>query len=384
MKKLLLLLAAVIALAAQASAQPRTVTGTVLSAEDGEPLVGATVTPVGSGQPTATDIDGRFSLRLAAGVTDLKFTYIGMDPQTVAASDGMTVRLSSAANRLDEVMVVAYGTAKKSAFTGSASVVGSEELSKRVATNVADALVGTVPGLQLRGGSGQPGSDAGSINIRGISSMYASTDPLVIVDGSPYPGNLSNIPQNDIESITVLKDAASAALYGARGASGVIIVTTKQGTTAEARVTVDMKWGANTRAVPRYDVIDSPGEYYESYYNLVYNYQRYALGLGHADAYVAANNQMLKDLVYNVYSVPEGQMLIGQNGRLNPNATLGNRVTRNGEEFYLYPDDWYDLSYRTGFRQEYNATINGSFDKGNYYASLGYLDEEGVIPNSDY
>lgn len=384
MKKLLLLFAAVFALAMGAAAQSHTVSGTVLSAEDGEPLVGATVTPVGGGQPTATDIDGHFTVTVPAGVKDLKVTYIGMDPQTLAASNGMVVKLVNTATRLDEVMVVAYGTAKKSAFTGSASVVGSEELSKRVTTNVADALVGTVPGLQLRGGSGQPGSDAGSINIRGISSMYANTDPLVIVDGSPYPGNLSNIPSNDIESITVLKDAASAALYGARGASGVIIVTTKKGSTSDARVTVDMKWGANTRAVPRYDVIDSPGEYYESYYNLAYNYQRYALGLGHADAYLAANKQTLNDLVYNVYTVPEGQMLIGQNGRLNPNAVLGNRVTRRGEEFYLYPDDWYDLSYRTGFRQEYNGTINGSFDKGNYYASLGYLDEEGVIPESDY
>ncbi len=160
---------------------------------------------------------------------------------------------------LDEVMVVAYGTAKKSAYTGSAAVVGSEELSKKVTTNVADALVGSVSGLQMRGSSGQPGASQGSINIRGIASMYAATDPLVIVDGAPYPGNLSSIPTDDIESVTVLKDAASAALYGARGAAGVIMITTKNGKNKEAEVSIDMKWGSNSRAVPEYDVIKDPG-----------------------------------------------------------------------------------------------------------------------------
>ena len=254
MKKLLLLLAAVIALAAQASAQPRTVTGTVLSAEDGEPLVGATVTPVGSGQPTATDIDGRFSLRLAAGVTDLKFTYIGMDPQTVAASDGMTVRLVSTANRLDEVMVVAYGTTNRQSYTGSASVVGSEQIENLVVTDVTSALNGNVAGVQLQSYNGAPGAEP-TVLIRGVGSINASTTPLYVVDGIPYDGGITSINPQDVASMTVLKDAASAALYGARGANGVILITTKRGQTGPAKVTFDARWGANSRQVSDYETI---------------------------------------------------------------------------------------------------------------------------------
>lgn len=277
MKKLLLLLAAVIALAAQASAQPRTVTGTVLSAEDGEPLVGATVTPVGSGQPTATDIDGRFSLRLAAGVTDLKFTYIGMDPQTVAASDGMTVRLVSTANRLDEVMVVAYGTTNRQSYTGSASVVGSEQIENLVVTDVTSALNGNVAGVQLQSYNGAPGAEP-TVLIRGVGSINASTTPLYVVDGIPYDGGITSINPQDVASMTVLKDAASAALYGARGANGVILITTKRGQTGPAKVTFDARWGANSRQVSDYETITDIPTYYQQYYKSRYNYAMDALG----------------------------------------------------------------------------------------------------------
>lgn len=285
---------------------------------------------------------------------------------------------------LDEVMVVAFGTAKKSAFTGSASVVNTEELSKRITTNVSDALVGSVAGLQIRGGSGAPGSNDGKINIRGIASMYASTDPLIIVDGAPYTANLSNIPQSDIESISVLKDAASAALYGARGAAGVIIITTKKGKTQDAVINVDMKWGVNTRAVQQYDVIKDPGEYYEAYYSQVYNYSFYGQGMSAAAANAYANQKMLADLKYNVYTLPEGEMLIGANGKLNPKATLGRRYTHNGTEYYMQPDDWQDLAYKSALRQEYNVSANGGSDRASYYASVGYLNEDGIIQNSSY
>ena len=169
----------------------------------------------------------------------LQISYIGMQTQEVAIKPSVKVIMKSDTEMLDEVMVVAFGTAKKSAFTGSAAVVNTEELSKRITTN--DALVGSVAGLQIRGSSGAPGSNDNKINIRGIASMYASTDPLIIVDGAPYTASLSNIPQNDIESISVLKDAASASLYGARGAAGVIIVTTKRGQTKDAEVNVIMR-----------------------------------------------------------------------------------------------------------------------------------------------
>lgn len=314
----------------------------------------------------------------------LQISYIGMQTQEVAIKPHVRVMLKSNSEMLDEVMVVAFGTAKKSAFTGSAAVVNTEELSKRITTNVTDALVGSVAGLQLRGGSGAPGSGDGKINIRGIASMYASTDPLVIVDGAPYTSSLSNIPQSDIESISVLKDAASAALYGARGAAGVIIVTTKRGKTQEAVVNVDAKWGVNTRAVQEYDVIKDPGQYYEAYYSLLYNDYFYGQGYNTATANSMANQRMLSDLGYNVYTVPNGEMLIGSNGKLNPNATLGRKYTYNGTDYYMTPDDWTDLAYKSALRQEYNVSVNGGSERSSFYASVGYLNEDGIIENSGY
>lgn len=263
-------------------------------------------------------------------------------------------------------------------------MVNTEELSKRITTNVSDALVGSVAGLQIRGSSGAPGSNDNKINIRGIASMYASTDPLIIVDGAPYTASLSNIPQNDIESISVLKDAASASLYGARGAAGVIIVTTKRGQTKDAEVNVDMRWGVNSRAVQDYDVITDPGQYYEAYYSQLYNYSFFGQGNSAATANAWANKTMIDHLGYNVYNVPEGEMLIGMNGHLNPNATLGRKYTRDGVEYYLQPDDWQDLAYRNSLRQEYNISVNGGNERSSFYASLGYLNDEGIIVNSDY
>lgn len=314
----------------------------------------------------------------------LVVSFIGLQSQEVTIKPMVKVVLKSDSEVLDEVMVVAFGTAKKSAFTGSAAVVDSKELAKRITTNVSDALVGSVAGLQIRGNSGAPGSDSNKINIRGIASMYASTDPLIIVDGAPYTASLSNIPQNDIESISVLKDAASAALYGARGAAGVIIVTTKKGKSQEAEVNLDMKWGVNSRAVQDYDVITDPGQYYEAYYAQLYNYAFYGQGNSAAAANSWANKTMIEHLGYNVYTVPENEMLIGMDGRLNPNATLGRRYTHNGTEYYLCPDDWQDIAYRNSLRQEYNVSVNGGNEKTSFYASLGYLNDEGIIINSDY
>ena len=201
------------------------VSGTVLSQEDGQPIIGAAVKVAGTSTGMLTDVNGRFSITIPEGKSQLEITYLGYEGITVQAKNGMRVFLKTDAKTLDEVMVVAFGTQKKQAFTGSASVVGTEKLDQHVTTNVADALVGTVSGLQIRGSSGAPGSDDGEINIRGIASLYASTDPLIVVDGAPYGGNLSELAQDDIESVSVLKDAASAALYGARGAAGVIIIT---------------------------------------------------------------------------------------------------------------------------------------------------------------
>ena len=360
------------------------VSGTVTSSEDGSPVIGASIKVVGTNTGTVTNIDGNFSLNVSANAK-LEVSYIGMVTKTVKAAKNMKIVLDPDNHALDEVMVVAYGTAKKSAFTGSAAVVGSEELSKKVTTNVADALVGSVSGLQMRGSSGQPGAGQGSINIRGIASMYADTDPLVIVDGAPYSASLSNIPTDDIESVTVLKDAASAALYGARGAAGVIIVTTKKGANKEGKINVDMKWGVNSRAVPEYDVITDPGQYYEAVYSEFYNKYYYSDGMSANAANVKANTTMLNKLAYNVYSYPTGEQLIGLDGKLNPNATLGRMVTAaNGQSYYLTPDDWSDAVFQNSLRQEYNVNASGGTERSSYYASLGYLNDEGIIKNSSF
>lgn len=385
-RKLMLLLTCLYISIGLVTAQTSTVTGVVTSEEDGEPVVGASVLVNGTSLGTVTDIDGKFSIaNVPSSAKTLRISYIGMQEQELPIKRGlMKVVLKVNSEMLDEVMVVAFGTQKKSAFTGSATVVGSEELSKRVTTNVANALVGSTPGLQLKGGSGAPGASQGSINIRGIASLYADTDPLIIVDGAPYSASLSNIPQGDIEAVTVLKDAASAALYGARGAAGVILVTTKKGNNRKAQIDVDVKWGANSRSVQDYETIDDPGKYYEAIYGQYYNYYYYGQGQSLETANANANTTMLNHLGYNIYTIPDGEYLIGVNGKLNPNATMGRSYTANGETYYLTADNWRDAAYSTALRQEYNVSINGAMDKGTFYASIGYLDEDGIIEYSGY
>ena len=335
MKKRLCLFIACLFLFLEGALAQVPVRGLVTTAEDGEPVVGASVKVEGTQTGTITDTEGRFSLTVPSVGTKLLVSYIGMKSQTVKASKDMKIVLESDNQQLDDVMVVAFGTQKKSAFTGAASVVDSKELSKHISTNVVNSLSSSVPGLQIREHQ-VLGAGNGSINIRGISSLESGTTPLVIVDGAPYPASLSNIPQEDIESVTVLKDAASAALYGARGASGVIIITTKKGNTQEAKVTVDMKWGSNSRAVQDYDTFTDPGSYYEAYYGMLYNYYFYGSGLSATAANQRANSAMLSQLGYNVYTVPDNQQLIGLDGKLNPKATLG-RSYKNQQ--------WRDLLY---------------------------------------
>lgn len=202
----------------------------------------------------------------------------------------------------------------------------------------------------------------------------------------PYEGGWNNINPADVESISVLKDAASTALYGARGANGVIIITTKSAKAGDAKITVDAKWSANTRGEIEYDYIKDPGEYYQAHYKALYNYYLNAQGQTPDQAYVSANTNMIGTnsqtggLSYNVYSYPEGEYLIGKNGLLNPNAKLGRIV--NG--YYLTPDNWVDAVYHTALRQEYNVNISGGSDKAQIYASFGYLDEDGIAEGSDY
>ena len=359
------------------------VKGTVVSADDGQPVVGATVKVVGTNNGTVTNVDGQFLLSVRNGAV-LEVSYVGMATKRVNAASNMKIELSSD-NMLDEVMVVAFGTAKKSAFTGSAAVVGSEELSLSQVTSVTNALAGAVPGVQLTSASGDPSSSS-TIRIRGFSSLNAGKDPLIIVDGAPYSGDIANINPNDVESMTVLKDAASNALYGARGANGVILINTKKAKNGEATITFDAKYGWNSRALQHYETINDPAAYYEQHYEALKNYY-VDRGMSANEAWQMANSlivgQTAEGLGTNIWTLPEGQMLIGSNGKLNPNATLGRLINYKGEDYWITPDDWEEIGTRTGVRQEYNVSVAGSTDRSNFYLSAGYLNNEGITEASD-
>ena len=188
-------------------------------------------------------------------------------------------------------------------------------------------------------------------------SLNASTQPLYVVDGMPLPdGDISSLNPADIESMTVLKDAAAAALYGARGANGVIIITTKKGKTGDAVITVDAKWGSNSRQIGTYDVIKSPALYTEMAYQALRNGYLYHTAADAATAHMNANNDLYNAFGpgYQIWTVPAGQMMIGTNGKLNPNATLGYNSGTN----YFTPDDWVDGTFRNGLRQEYNFSVS--------------------------
>ncbi|MCR5819554.1 MAG: TonB-dependent receptor [Bacteroidaceae bacterium] len=359
------------------------ITGTVFSEEDNEPLIGAKVSVVGTQSVTVTDNNGRFSIMVPKGYKNLTVSYVGMLPKSVSARDGVEIYLQDNSRALDEVMVVAYGTTKRSTFTGSAMEVKSEDITNHVSSSATNSLIGKVAGVQATGVSAGPGSSP-TIRIRGFGSMEASTTPLYILDGVPMIADVVTINPNDIESISVLKDASATALYGSRAANGAVIITTKKARgKQDAEVTFDAKWGSNSRLIPNYDVITDPGQYYETQFASLYNWRK-NIGYSDQDAYKWANNNLYNSanggLGYQVYTVPEGQNLIGRNGRLNPKATLG----YSDGEYYYTPDNWYDETFHNSFRQEYNVSVSGGTDRLSYYAGVGFLQDGGTVENSSY
>ncbi|MDE6779589.1 MAG: SusC/RagA family TonB-linked outer membrane protein [Alistipes sp.] len=300
----------------------------------------------------------------------------------------MNVTLNENIKAIDDVVVIAFGQTTKEAFTGSAGTVKSEELEKRQVSNVTNALAGAVAGVQTFNSNGQPGMGS-SVRIRGFGSLNAGSTPLYVVDGIPYDGDISAINSADIESMTVLKDAASTSLYGARAANGVIMITTKRGKAGEAKISVDTKWGVNTRMMKNYNVLKDPRQYYEQVYRSLYNGEFYNTSnpASAAEAHAYANANLFSVVGgYRIFSLADGQDFVGINGRFNPNATLGYLHSNSKGGFYLTPDDWEDATYQNNLRQEYNVAISGAIDRDrlNYYASFGYLSDGGLIDNSDF
>ena len=379
-KKLCLILTLCMLSVGMAFAQ-KTVTGTVYEAATGDPILGATVRVQGTSIGSTTDANGNFTIKnVPNDATSLLITYLGMQDVDVAIKPNVKVSMKEDTKLLDEVFVVAYGTATKATFTGSAGVMDAAAIENRQISNVTNALAGNVAGVTAYKANGQPGTSS-SIRIRGFGSINASMAPLYVVDGMPFDGDISAIDPQDIEQITVQKDAAATALYGARGANGVIMVKTKSGQrNTDAKVTFEASWGANSREFKNQKVISNTNQFYEQLYRTNYNNALYNMGYSAMDAHNYANKVVPDVTGYNIYTVPNGEGLFNVGGKINPNAKLGYEEG----SYYYTPDDWAKESFHNGMRQEYKASVSGGSDKLTYYFGLGYLNDEGVIKNSGF
>jgi TonB-linked SusC/RagA family outer membrane protein len=354
-------------------AQEKTVSGSVTDATG--PLPGVSILIKGTNTGTETDFDGNYTIKAQQGNV-LVFSFLGMITveKTVGASNAINVLLKEDANVLDEVVVVAYGTSSKEALTGAVTTIKADAIGKRSISNISTALEGASPGVVVTAGSGQPGSGQ-EIRIRGFGSFGASNAPLYVVDGIPINGNLNSINPSDIESISILKDASSTALYGNKATNGVVIVTTKTGKSQLGELRFSASTGIVSRGIAEYDRIDAK-QYYPVMWEALRNSNAIP-GTASAGDLAAANttatNGIYTQLGYNPFNVANNQ-IVGTDGTLNPNAQL------------LYPDDldWEDAITRTGIRRNYDLSYQGKSDNADYFASLGYLKEEGYVLNSDF
>lgn len=298
-----------------------------------------------------------------------------MKSQEVGIKPKVNVVLEGDNQMLDEVMVVAYGTAKKSSFTGSASTISNEKLELRPITNLTKGLEGQATGLLTTSGSGQPGEDA-SIVIRGYGSINASQDPLYVVDGIPFDGSLSSINPSDIESMTVLKDASAGALYGARGANGVVMITTKQGKEGKAQVTWRSTVGWASRAIQPYDMVDQK-EFVQLTYEALRNGYVFNSGYSWEQAQQMARAGLSANLggeLYNPFKNYTWDNLI------NPETGMV-----QADAVSAWNERWMDAVQRdNAFRQEHQLSVNGGSEKTKYMFSLGYLNEDGILINTGF
>lgn len=322
----------------------------------------------------ATDIDGKFRLENVKKGATLVVTYIGMQTKTVKAGENMKIYLTSDSKSLDEVVVqVAYGAAKKSTLTGAVTQVDSKQIEVRPVSSVTSALEGTTSGVQINSTYGQPGEEP-SIRIRGFGTVNGSATPLYVLDGVPFGGNISDLNSNDIESITVLKDAASCALYGNRASNGVILITTKRGKGEKMAFNLKVNQGTYSRGIKEYKVLNSKEFMETSWLNL--RNSRISAGDDQATANAYASKNLINDELYlNIYNKADDQ-LFDANGKLVSDAQI--------LDGYADDLDWYDNAIRDGYRQEYNFSGSQASAKSDYYFSVGYLNEKGYVTNSDF
>lgn len=357
----------VLSAGALALAQNKRISGTVKGV-DGKPIAGATVLVEGTSIGTTTNAEGRFSVQAPADGT-LVVSFIGYASKSVniAGKTRLDIALKEDTHAIDDVIVVAYGTAKKESFTGSVAVVKGEELEHRKVSNVTKALDGLAPGVQVTSGSGQPGSGT-TVAIRGFGSINASSTPLYVVDGIPYDGVISAINPDDIASISILKDASASVLYGARGANGVVLINTKKGNRNETNVELKINVGVSSRAIPRYETVGAR-DFMEIMYSAFYN--DYG---SNAVAQMASGSKRIfgRNEMYNPYDVPLAQLFTAD-GKVRDDAKL------------LWDEDWLDeVTDNAALRQEYGASVSGGNEKTQYMFSLGYLNEDGVLKTTNF
>ena len=352
----LLMSSALCAVCTMANAQQVNVSGVIKDAT-GETVIGASVMVKGTKTGTVTDFDGRFHVECTPGAT-LVISYIGYQTQEVKAADGMNVVLQEAANDLNEVVVTGYTTQRKADLTGAISVVSVDDIAKQNENNPIKALQGRVPGMNISA-DGSPSGTA-TVRIRGIGTLN-NNDPLYIVDGIPTKAGMHELNGNDIESIQVLKDAASASIYGSRAANGVIIITTKKGKEGKIKVDFDGSIAVSTYA-HKMKVLNAK-EYgqvmWQAYVNDGMDPNTNGLGYRYDWGYNAQGTPVLNGISMKKYLDDAGT---------TPAADT----------------DWFDETTRTGVIQQYNVSVSNGSDKGSSFFSLGYYKNLGIIKTSDF
>ncbi len=351
-------------------AQQRQISGTVLE-DTGIPLPGASVVIKGTTSGTSTDMDGKFQVSAKTGdVIVVSFLGYKTKSITVDSKNDYQIALAIDDNNLDEVVVVTYGTQKKETVVGSNAVIRAEAIENRPITNLTSAIDGASPGVMVSTGTGQPGS-ALSIQIRGTSSYNLSNGPLYVIDGAVYTGSTSDINPDDIESINILKDAASTSLYGSAAANGVVMITTKKGKKGKkGTFNFSTSTGVVSRSIKEYERVGAK-DYYELNWNALKNYAQYYGNYTEAAANTYATNNLFSEVKNNIYNVPNNQIVI--DGQLNSEA-----------QQIVNDLDWQKAIQRTGIRSAYNLNYSGASDTSNYYASFGYNNEEGYVIKSDF
>ncbi len=341
------------------------ITGTVTDA-DGSPLPGATVVVQGTSTGVTTDFDGNYSINASSGDV-LSFSYVGYQTVEITVDSSFTINVTlSSDSALDEVIVTAYGTQTKQSIVGSVTQIGTEIIESSKATSVTQAIQGSVPGVQIISSGGIPGSNP-TIRIRGIGSINASSSPYIIVDDAPYAGNLNGLSQDQIESISVLKDASATAMYGAAAANGVIIIKTKSGKlNTEAKINVSIKKGIASEAVETHQLLGI-NDWSELYWESVKNY---ALenGLTAASAAAYATNNFGSNLGYNPYVIDNP---VGLDGKLTASPS--------------WDTDWKGalMNDEANF-DEVTVSLSGGGDKTTYFFSANYLGEDGNVTTTNF